>query len=58
MKKNDNNFTEINLREKEFHDKTYSLENKRFENIFYTALHNLIEDFFDFLKKILKTKKF
>ena len=37
--------TEINLREKEFHNKLQSKKKKRFENIFYKALFNMYEDF-------------
>ena len=39
------NLTEINLREKEFHNKLQSKTKGRFENIFYKALHNMYEDF-------------
>ena len=37
--------TEINLREKEFHNKLQSKKKGRFENIFYKSLHNMYEDF-------------
>mgnify|MGYP006115238073 FL=1 len=37
--------TEINLREKEFHNKLQSKKKGRFENIFYKALFNMYEDF-------------
>jgi ubiquinone/menaquinone biosynthesis C-methylase UbiE len=37
--------TEINLREKKFHNKLQSKSKGRFENIFYKALHNMYEDF-------------
>ena len=37
--------TEINLREKEFHNKLQSKKKGRFENIFYKALYNMYEDF-------------
>ena len=37
--------TEINLREKEFHNKLQSKSKGRFENIFYKALYNMYEDF-------------
>jgi ubiquinone/menaquinone biosynthesis C-methylase UbiE len=37
--------TEINLREKEFHNKLQSKKKRRFENIFYKALFNMYEDF-------------
>jgi SAM-dependent methyltransferase len=39
------NLTEINLREKEFHNKLQSKNKGRFENIFYKALYNMGEDF-------------
>ncbi len=41
--------TEKNLREREFHNKLQSKEKGRFENIFYKAIYNSGEDFFDFL---------
>ena len=37
--------TEINLREKDFHNKLQSQKKGRFENIFYKALYNMYEDF-------------
>ena len=39
-----------NLREKEFHNKLQSRKKGRFENIFYKAIYNSNEDFFNFLK--------
>ena len=42
--------TEQNLREKEFHNKLHSKNAGRFENIFYKAISNAWEDFFDYLK--------
>ena len=39
-----------NLREKEFHNKLQSKSTGRFENIFYKAIYNSSEDFFNFLK--------
>ena len=39
-----------NLREKKFHNELQSKTKGRFENIFYKALFNLSEDFFDKLK--------
>ena len=42
--------TETNLREKEFHDKLQSKPKGRFENIFYKAIYNSEEDFFNILK--------
>ena len=40
----------INIREKKFHNNLQSKKNGRFENIFYKAIHNSKEDFLDFLK--------
>ena len=37
--------TEINLREKKFHNNLQSKSKGRFENIFYKALYNMYEDF-------------
>ena len=48
--------TEINIREKEFHDKLQSQKKGRFENIFYKALYNINKDFFFFFRK--KCQKF
>ena len=39
-----------NIREKEFHNKLQSKSTGRFENIFYKAIYNSNEDFFNFLK--------
>ena len=39
-----------NLREKEFHNKLQSRTKGRFENIFYKAIYNSNEDFFNFLE--------
>ena len=44
------NLTEINLREKNFHNKLQSKKKGRFENIFYKAIYNSGEDFFAYLK--------
>ena len=45
-----------NVREKDFHNKLQSASKGRFENIFYKAIYNSNEDFFEFLKlKIPKT---
>ena len=41
--------TDQNLREKEFHDKLHSKSKGRFENIFYKAILNAWEDFYNFL---------
>tara|TARA_Y100000768_G_C23892753_1_gene640999 strand:+ start:240 stop:983 length:744 start_codon:yes stop_codon:yes gene_type:complete len=43
--------TDINIREKEFHNKLQSKTKGRFENIFYKSLYNINEDFFSHLKK-------
>ena len=42
--------TEINIREKNFHNELQSKKKSRFENIFYKALFNINEDFFYFLE--------
>ena len=39
------NLTEINFREKDFHNKLQSQKKARFENVFYKALYNMYEDF-------------
>ncbi len=41
--------TEQNLREREFHDKLQSKPKGRFENVFYKAILNAWEDFYNFL---------
>ena len=46
--------TEQNLREKEFHNKLQSQSKGRFENIFYKAISNAWEDFYNYLN--LKAK--
>ena len=43
--------TDKNIREKEFHNNLQLKTKGRFENIFYKAIYNSNEDFFDFLKK-------
>ena len=45
------NLTEKNIREKNFHNKLQSNDKGRFEGIFYKAIFNLNEDFFEFLEK-------
>ncbi len=50
------NLSEINRREKEFHDELHILNKKRFQNKFYKAVYNLYEDFFDILKKKVQSK--
>ena len=42
--------SEKNIREKEFHNRLQSKSKGRFENIFYKAIYNANEDFFDYLK--------
>ena len=42
--------TNRNVREKEFHNRLQSSSKGRFENVFYKALYNSGEDFFNFLK--------
>ena len=41
--------TEINIREKKFHNELQSQKKGRFENIFYKAINNMNIDFFDYL---------
>ena len=48
--------SEINRREKEFHNELHTLNKKRFENKFYKATYNLYEDFFDVLKTKVRFK--
>ena len=50
------NLTEKNIREKEFHNKLHSKQDSRFENIFYKALSNLFDDFYDYLKNHIRNK--
>ena len=49
--------TDINLREKEFHNKLQSQKDERFENRFYKAIHNIGDDFLAFLKNNVKDKE-
>ena len=42
--------TDKNIREKEFHNQLQSRSKGRFENIFYKAIYNSNEDFFNFLQ--------
>ena len=42
--------SEENIREKNFHNKLQSKQTGRFENIFYKAIYNANEDFFNYLK--------
>ena len=46
--------TDINIREKDFHNKLQSKKKGRFENIFYKAIYNCSEDFFKYLKNYAK----
>ena len=48
--------SEINIREKKFHNKLHSSGSERSESVFYKALHNLYEDFFYFLKNKSQNK--
>tara|TARA_B110000285_G_scaffold3695_1_gene3872 strand:+ start:653 stop:1393 length:741 start_codon:yes stop_codon:yes gene_type:complete len=50
------NLTEINLREKDFHNQLHSKEKGRFENIFYKALYNMYEDFNSCISEKAKKK--
>ena len=43
--------TEINIREKKFHNNLQSKKGERFENIFYKAIYNVNEDFLNYLRK-------
>ena len=49
--------TEINIRERDFHNKLQSKEKGRFENIFYKAIFNANRDFFEYLKNNAKDSK-
>ena len=51
------NLTEINIREKKFHDILESSESPRFEKIFYKALFNLRKYFIEYLKKNIFEKE-
>ena len=42
--------SEVNIREKDFHNELQSRKKGRFENIFYKAIYNINADFFDYLK--------
>ena len=56
MKKIKMNLSEINLREKDFHNKLISQGNNRSENKYYKALNNLYVDFFKYLEMNIKNK--
>ncbi len=49
--------SDINIREKEFHNKLQSKKGGRFENIFYKSLYNINEDFFSFIEKKVNHSK-
>ena len=49
--------SEINIREKDFHNKLQSQTKGRFENIFYKAISNCGEDFLIYLKDNAKNSK-
>ena len=49
--------SEINIREKNFHNKLQSQTKGRFENIFYKAISNCGEDFLIYLKNNAKNSK-
>ncbi|MDA7606700.1 methyltransferase domain-containing protein [Pelagibacteraceae bacterium] len=48
--------TDINLREKKFHNKLQSKSKGRFENTFYKALYNMYEDFSVYISKKANNK--
>ena len=49
--------SEINIREKDFHNKLQSKNKGRFENIFYKAIYNSSEDFFTYLEHNAKNSE-
>jgi len=51
IQKNSMSLTEKNLREKDFHNELQSKPKGRFENIFYKAIANTWDDFYERLKK-------
>jgi len=51
------NLTEINIREKNFHNKLQSKTKGRFENMFYKAIYNSSEDFFTYLEDNAKNSE-
>ena len=51
------NLTDQNLREKEFHNKLQSKSKGRFENIFYKAISNAWDDFYNFLNTNAKNSE-
>ena len=48
--------SEKNIREREFHNKLRSEGKTKFEDIFYKALFNLFDDFYNYLKNHIKNK--
>ncbi len=48
--------SEVNIREKKFHNELHSVKGSRKENIFYKAVYNLYEDFYEFLNNNCKDK--
>jgi len=48
--------SEKNIREREFHNKLHSEGKTKFEDIFYKALFNLFDDFYNYLKNHIKNK--
>ena len=51
IQKNSMSLTKKNLREKDFHNELQSKPKGRFENIFYKAIANIWDDFYERLKK-------
>ncbi len=49
--------SEINIREKEFHNKLHEGDKFRKENIFYKAIFNLYQDFYKYIDENSKNKK-
>ena len=50
------NLTDINLREKKFHDELQSKNKPRKENIFYKAISTMFEDFESYIEKNSRNK--
>lgn len=48
--------SDINIREKEFHNRLQSTAEGRFENIFYKAIFNLSNDYYTYLKSNCENK--
>ena len=49
--------SDINIREKKFHNKLQASGEKRFETIFYKAIYNVKEDFLNFLNENSKNSE-